>query len=836
MSAPAPSEGILAPFRSLLTAQVVGAGLGFVFWVLVARLVPAHEVGVAAAAISTQTFLGLVTSLGLGTLLVAELPLHPPARQRRLVLRSLLAVVLAALVVGTTVAAASGLLGPNLAEALGHPAGAAVFVAGVVAAGCAVVLDEATLGLRRSSVQVWRNLLASGLRFPIAAGLLLAGSRDELVLQVCWVLPLVVSLVAAAGGLRLPRTGAGAAGPALGADVAAYARPALRHHGLNLAVAAGTALVPVVAGVVLSSVANAELAVAWMLATFAFLPPYLLAVALFAHGANTTTEQLREEMRTTLPAALALSLTLCLGAWALGRPVLQVFGGEYAAGSYPVLALLVPAGLWMVVKDHLVTLWRVQGRHGLATRLAGGAVLLELTGAAVGGVLGGAIGLCLGWLAAMVVEVVLGQRWLREAFGGLRWRVPARLRAARTAAGRARWPVLVAAAVVAASVGAGALAASGGSSGTSTPGSAAAGQEPGCAPSAAGPVLDLGVQAATGDPADPLLPAPRVERLVDLAAAAGAGVVSTSVSWRTVQPRAGAEPDWSALDRVLAAAGERGLDVRVQAVDTPDWAHDPGTPGGRWRPPLSDGELDRWAAWVTLLVEHLDGRAAYLEVWTEPNSAEFWSTGPDPAAFARLLRATADAVDAVDAAGGAGDLQLISGGLAGNDVGYLERLLDELGAGEGAGAGDGAGGALPVDLVGVHPYSPGAPDVEAPERVYEREPFGTYDENFLGYARLHDLLADRGLDVPLYLGEFGYPTTDYRGIPGVPDEQRAAYAVAALDAVGCTPYVAALSWYYLHPTPWNPAAWTLLDEQLRPGATWAALREWSDSRGEGDAR
>ena len=44
-------SGIWSPFRSLLLAQVMSAALGLVFWVLVARLVDAHDVGVAAAAI-----------------------------------------------------------------------------------------------------------------------------------------------------------------------------------------------------------------------------------------------------------------------------------------------------------------------------------------------------------------------------------------------------------------------------------------------------------------------------------------------------------------------------------------------------------------------------------------------------------------------------------------------------------------------------------------------------------------------------------------------------------------------------------------------------------------
>ena len=84
--------GIWAPFRSLLGAQVIGAVLGLVFWILAARLVDAHEVGVAAAAISAQTLLGIVTVLGIGTVLISDLPLHEPRRQRQLVLRGLLVV------------------------------------------------------------------------------------------------------------------------------------------------------------------------------------------------------------------------------------------------------------------------------------------------------------------------------------------------------------------------------------------------------------------------------------------------------------------------------------------------------------------------------------------------------------------------------------------------------------------------------------------------------------------------------------------------------------------------------------------------------------------------
>ena len=134
-------------------------------------------------------------------------------------------------------------------------------------------------------------------------------------------------------------------------------------------------MVPVIAGVTLASVANAEFAIAWLMATFVFLPPYLLAIALFAHGANVSTEEFRKSMEKTLPASLLLSALLCVGAWLLGEPVLMIFGGDYATESWKILALLVPAGLWMCFKDHLVALWRSQRRFGLATKLAGAALL-----------------------------------------------------------------------------------------------------------------------------------------------------------------------------------------------------------------------------------------------------------------------------------------------------------------------------------------------------------------------------------------------------------------------------------------------------------------------------
>ena len=431
---------------------------------IVARLVDAHDVGVAAAAISLQTLLGIVTVLGCSTMLVSELPKATPTRQRTLVLRSLLVVFVSSAIGAGLVVAVSPLLPSNLEQALGNPIGAVTFVLGTAAFAWALVVDDACLGVKRSGLQVWRNLVASSLRFPATAVLLLLGFTDAHVLQVCWVLPLLASIPFTLWRLRLPRPDR--TSPPLLADIRGFIGLALRNHALSLSLAAASQTVPVIAALTLSSVDNAEFAIAWLLATFVFLPPYLLSTALFAHGANVSEEEFRRSMERTIPAALSLSALLCVGAWVLGEPVLLIFGGDYSRHSWAILALLVPAGLWMVIKDHLVALWRTQRQFALATRLAAAALVIEVVGAMAGGIIGGARGLCIGWLIAMGVEMVLGLPWLRRAFGGLHWRWPLPLRR-RTELGRVGVQVVVGAALVVAIGGVGIWTATQGETGTS---------------------------------------------------------------------------------------------------------------------------------------------------------------------------------------------------------------------------------------------------------------------------------------------------------------------------------------------------------------------------------
>lgn len=812
-------HGIWAPFRSLILAQAFAAVFGLLFWVVVARLVDAHEVGVAAASISAQALLGLVTVLGFSTMLISELPRESPVRQRTMVTRSLLVVLASSALAGGVMEAAHRLLPPNLDEALDNPVGGAMFVLGTAASAWALVVDDACLAIKRSAVQVARNLFASGIRFPVTLLVLSLGVQDARALQVCWVLPLVISVPFALWRLRLPRGDVDR--PKLISDVRGMMPLALRNHGLSLSLAAGSQMVPVVAAITLSSVQNAEFAIAWLMATFVFLPPYLLATALFAHGATVTTEEFRSGMERTVPAALSLSFLLCVGAWVLGEPVLWIFGGDYAQHSWAILALLVPAGLWMVIKDHLVVLWRSQRRFALATRLAGGALILEVAGATAGGMIGGARGLCIGWLSAMGVEAVLGIPWMRQAFGGLHWKWrPAQWR--RTETGSAKVQVLVGALVVMVMVAVGIWSfnreAENGRGPVSTPSpTSSQSSEPPvdpCGPASgeSGPLIDLNVQSATGNPARPIRSEEEVAHLVSLAQDAGARIISTSTSFTTMQPKSTEPMQFGYLDRTIAAARAAGMPVRLQVMGMPRWGLD--DPQKTRQPPRSDAELEVWRDLLTTLVEHVKGDVEYLEIWSEPNGTKWWPTGPDPMEFARLLSVSYEVVSEI-----APEIQVVSGGIAGNDIGYLERVYEafaELDLEK-----------TPFDMLGAHPFSGDLPpESEDPALRYEREPFGRYDEQFSGFTALHEVMADNGDDLPVYISQFGYSTKGADDRDAVPDELRAEYLTRALELASCAHYVPVFSWYALHPTRWDPPAYTLLDHEYRPNLTYEALAEW----------
>jgi O-antigen/teichoic acid export membrane protein len=145
---------------ALVGTQAVTSILGFAFWWLAARRFPAASVGLASATVSAMILLGTLGMLGLGTLLIGELP-RQRSRAPQLVTTSVLLAGAASAVLGVLFALVAPLISTELGALSTRVDYLAVFAFGAAVTGMGLVLDQASVGVMRSSLQFWRNLIFS---------------------------------------------------------------------------------------------------------------------------------------------------------------------------------------------------------------------------------------------------------------------------------------------------------------------------------------------------------------------------------------------------------------------------------------------------------------------------------------------------------------------------------------------------------------------------------------------------------------------------------------------------------------------------------------------------
>lgn len=390
---------------SLVATTAVTAGLGFLYWLVAARGFSPGAVGLAAASVSAMTLLAYVGMLGLGTMLMGELP-HQKGRESRLVTASVLVSGAAGGVLGLLFAALAPLLAPDFQPLQQSPEVIALFAAGVALTSASLVTDQALIGLLLGGLQFGRNAVFAVVKLgALVLAALWVTERTGITIYATWAIGNLVSMVALAalagtrGWLRFPvrRQWAvlhGLRGAAIG------------HHLLNLALQFPVLGLPIVVTAALTATFNAYFYVAWMVAfSFVWVAPAALSFVLYTVTSRAPAA-LARTIRFTLGLSFIAGAISNLVLPVIGDPILRLFGGAYAAHAGPALQVLVLTVFPLIVKDHFVSLCRLDGRLARATALIGAAGVLELAGAATGARLGALLGLCLGWGAVICVEAL----------------------------------------------------------------------------------------------------------------------------------------------------------------------------------------------------------------------------------------------------------------------------------------------------------------------------------------------------------------------------------------------------------------------------------------------
>jgi len=395
---------ILTNASSIIGTTGLTSILGAGYWLLAARQFSPLAVGLAAAAISAMTLLGTIGVLGLGTLLVNEFPRYP-GREGSLICTALSVSGLTGFGLGVLFAVAARWFFGDLKVLGGNLITVALFAAGVSVTALTQVLDQALIGLLRGEIQFVRNAV-----FGVAklGALFLAGvsfgNGYGMTIYVTWLFGNLLSVVL----LVLPliwKKGLHAYLPQWGL-LRGWRQAAIAHHALNLALQAPGSLLPLLVTIVLSAELNAPFYVAWMIAGVIFVGSSALTTVLHAAGVAAR-DTLPQKTRFTLAIAALFgvvpNIVLLVGA----ERVLQLFGHSYAVQATTSLQILGLAVFPLIIKNHYTAICRIDGRIVQATWAAVVGGVFEMILAAVGGSLGGLLGLCIGWLIAVCIEALL---------------------------------------------------------------------------------------------------------------------------------------------------------------------------------------------------------------------------------------------------------------------------------------------------------------------------------------------------------------------------------------------------------------------------------------------
>ena len=388
--------------------------LGLAYWWVAARWFPPQAVGLGSAAISAMTLLGTICIVGLGTLLVGELP-RQPGKEGSLISAALIIVGGIGGCAGMVFAVVAPFVAVDFQTLRASIVDIVLFASGVSLTAITLVLDQAMIGLLRGELQFWRNTLfaVAKLAALFAASLWLSHSVG-LTIYTTWAVGNALSLAALVGVAVLKRGGFSRRDWPEWGLLRKLGPAALQHHLLNLTLQAPMLALPVLVTVVLSATTNAWFYVSWQVAGFMFVVPTIILTVLYATISGNPTA-LAQKTRLTLSLAFVASMVAAVVALLAARQVLGLFGQVYAEQAASSLRILPLGSFPIIIKHRYVAICRMQGRMACATlsMIVGG--LFELGVAALGARFGGLPGLSLGWVAAAYIEAAFMSRTVYKA-------------------------------------------------------------------------------------------------------------------------------------------------------------------------------------------------------------------------------------------------------------------------------------------------------------------------------------------------------------------------------------------------------------------------------------
>jgi O-antigen/teichoic acid export membrane protein len=361
----------------LMATTVIGNGLGFFFWVVVANKYQVSDLGASVTLFSTLGFVGTLGSLGIGVGLIRYLPESDD--QMSLVNQALTITGIATVILCIMFLFLVPVLLASLSFVL-NPLYIVTIIGCTLAFGVAPVLDSAVIAARRADLQTIRSTLFALLKIPIAIGVLgvlpgragifisLASSFGVSVVVAATVfMPQIIPGYRLRPDVRIDR-------------IRPIFRFSLGNYAAGVIGSAGTLLPTIFIYGLLGPNAGADNAayfyLALVVASLLFIIPGAAFTSFYAEASHRDIDRRRGE-RSAILFSLGLMIPAIVGIWIFAYPVLLLFDSKIAGQAVTPLRILTFASIPGVLNQVLGT--RVRVRKQTLPLIISGAIFSGVT-------------------------------------------------------------------------------------------------------------------------------------------------------------------------------------------------------------------------------------------------------------------------------------------------------------------------------------------------------------------------------------------------------------------------------------------------------------------------
>jgi O-antigen/teichoic acid export membrane protein len=389
---------------ALSAGTMLRLAIGFLTWLVAARLYSTSQVGTAAAAISAMLLCVQIGTLGVDLAIIALYPRHRDNPARLLDTGITLGTATALLSgVGFVALAAAGL--HSLHVLVAEPLYTCLFLVLTVLGASWWIMDQTSVALRRSDQVLLRAIVAAGITLTGVAVFGLAGWDTAAAILTSWVLAAFVAC--AVGGLQIARVlRPYRIRPRLAQRlVGTLITVGLPNFAMTAADNAPGFILPIVAAQVLSARSAAVWYVVWMMSLAAYTIPFAFGLNLFAEAAGAPSRlahHVRDGFRVAIPLASAATIALAV----LGPFVLSFLGSPYGRQGGTPVRIMALAAVPMVVTKIYLAVCRATGRLREGTIVAAIAGVTAVTTGVIAASHIGLTGIAVAWLAVQVVTAV----------------------------------------------------------------------------------------------------------------------------------------------------------------------------------------------------------------------------------------------------------------------------------------------------------------------------------------------------------------------------------------------------------------------------------------------